>query len=56
MDSVPWICEGLYLKIVKLTSRQLVGESTAAISMPLDAIFKLEDGDYYGKRQSESAV
>ena len=41
---------------VKLTSMQLVGESIAAISVPLDAIMKLENVDYCGKRLSESAV
>ena len=42
--------------IVKLTSMQLVGESIAAISVPLEAILKLENVDYCGKRLSESAV
>ena len=41
---------------VKLTSMQLVGESMAAISVPLEAILKLENVDYCGKRLSESAV
>ena len=41
---------------VKLTSMQLVGEFIAAISVPLDAIMKLENVDYCGKRLSESAV
>ena len=40
---------------VKLTSMQLVGESMAAISVPLEAILKLENVDYCGKRLSESA-
>ena len=35
---------------------QLVGESMAAISVPLEAILKLENVDYCGKRLSESAV
>ena len=41
---------------VKLTSMQLVGEFVAAISVPLEAILKLENVDYCGKRLSESAV
>ena len=41
---------------VKLTSMQLVGEFVAAISVHLDAIMKLENVDYSGKRLSESAV
>ena len=41
---------------VKLTSMQLVGESMAAISVPIEAILKLENVDYCGKRLSESAV
>ena len=41
---------------VKLTSMQLVGESIAAISVPLEAILKLENMDYCWKRLSESAV
>ena len=41
---------------VKLTSMQLVGESIAAISMFLHAIFKLENVHYDGKRLSERAV
>ena len=41
---------------VKLTSMQLVGEFIAAISVPLDAIMKLENVDYCGKRLSESFV
>ena len=41
---------------VKLTYTQLVGEFIAAISVPLDAIMKLENVDYCGKRLSESAV
>ena len=41
---------------VKLTFTQLVGESIAAISVPLEAILKLENVDYCGKRLSESAV
>ena len=35
---------------------QLVGESLAAISVSIEAILKLENVDYYGKRLSESAV
>ena len=42
--------------VVKPTSMQLVGESIAAISVPLDAISKLENMDFCGKRLSESAV
>ena len=41
---------------VKLTSMQLVGEFVAAISVHLEAILKLENVDYCGKRLSESAV
>ena len=41
---------------VKLTSMQLVVEFVAAISVHLDAIMKLENVDYSGKRLSESAV
>ena len=41
---------------VKLTSMQLVGEFITAIFVPLDAIMKLENVDYCGKRLSESAV
>ena len=41
---------------VKLTSMQLVGEFIAAISVPLDAIMKLENVNYWGKRLLESAV
>ena len=41
---------------VKLTSMQLVGESMAAISVPLEDILKLQNVDYCGKRLSESAV
>ena len=42
--------------VVKLTSMQLVVEFVAAISVHLDAIMKLENVDYSGKRLSESAV
>ena len=35
---------------------QLVGESTAAISVPLEAILELENEDYCGKRHSESVI
>ena len=35
----------LKLACVKLTSMQLVSESTAATSVPLDVIFKLENVD-----------
>ena len=35
---------------VKLTSMQLVGESMAAISVPLEAILKLENVDYCGEK------
>ena len=41
---------------VKLTSMQLVGEFVTAISVHLEAILKLENMDYCGKRLSESAV
>ena len=41
---------------VKLSFMQLVGESIAAISVLLEAILKLENVDYCGKRLSESAV
>ena len=41
---------------VKLTSMQLVGEFVTAISVYLEAILKLENVDYCGKRLSESAV
>ena len=41
---------------VKLTSMQLVGEFVTAISVHLEAILKLENVDYCGKRLSESAV
>ena len=41
---------------VKLSFTQLVGESIAAISVLLEAILKLENVDYCGKRLSESAV
>ena len=41
---------------VKLTFTQLVGESIVAISVRLEAILKLENVDYCGKRLSESAV
>ena len=41
---------------VKLSFTQLVGESFAAISVLLEAILKLENVDYCGKRLSESAV
>ena len=46
-----------YLRLsVKLRFKQLVGESSAAISVLLEAILKLENVDYCGKRLSESAV
>ena len=48
-------CCSFYI-LVKLTSMQLVGESVAAISVSIEAILKLENVDYYGKRLSESAV
>ena len=41
---------------VKLTSMQLVGEFVTAISVHLEAILKLENVDYCGKRLSESDV
>ena len=41
---------------VKLSFMQLVGDSIAAISVPLEALMKLENVDFCGKRLSESAV
>ena len=41
---------------VELTLMQLVGESIASISVPLEVILKLENVDYCGKKLSESAV
>ena len=46
----------IIIDAVKLSFTQLVGESIAAISVPLEAILKLENVDYCGKRLSESAV
>ena len=54
------LCKVIELQIikmpVKLSFTQLVGESIAAISVLLEAILKLENVDYCGKRLSESAV
>ena len=46
----------IIIDAVKLSFTQLVGESIAAISVPLEAISKLENMNHYGKRLSESAV
>ena len=43
-------------EFVKLSFTQLVGESIVAIFVPIEAILKLENMDYCGKRLSESAV
>ena len=42
--------------MVKLSFTQLVDELIAAISVLLEAILKLENVDYCGKRPSESSV
>ena len=46
----------IIIDAVKLSFTQLVGESIAAISVLIEAILKLENVDYCGKRLSESAV